>query len=79
MPFENASGKSSYPYATKVEMFKSAYESFKPWHKQVFFYLCMEEHSMWQETFGYNYATNNDFERAMLSSYATKLNMEFLI
>ncbi|MEA1892958.1 MAG: hypothetical protein U9N33_09620 [Campylobacterota bacterium] len=88
MPFEDASGKSSYPHVTKVEMFKHAYENFKPWHpkgssfrahKEVFFYLCMEEHKMWNETFGYNYSTNNDFERAMLSAYAKKLNMEFLL
>ncbi|MCK4875669.1 MAG: hypothetical protein KAS26_07470 [Sulfurimonas sp.] len=79
MPFEDASGKSSYPHETKVEMFKHAYESFAPWHQDIFFYLCMEEHEMWKETFGYQYATNNDFERAMLAAYAKKLNMEFLI
>ena len=79
MPFEDASGKSSYPNVTKVEMFKHAYESFTPWHKEVFFYLCMEEHEMWREAFGYQYATNNDFERAMLGAYTKKLNMEFLI
>ncbi len=84
MPFENANGKSSYPDATKVEMFKHAYESFSSWYSKsessnVFFYLCMEEHTMWNKTFGYQYSTNNDFERDMLSSYAKKLNMEFLI
>ncbi|MFA7500258.1 MAG: spore photoproduct lyase family protein, partial [Sulfurimonas sp.] len=79
MPFEDASGKNSYPLATKVEMFRHAYGSFAPWHKDVFFYLCMEEHSMWSQTFGYQYSTNNDFERAMLGSYAKKLEMEFLI
>jgi len=79
MPFENASGKSSYPYETKLEMFKHAYESFKPWHKEVFFYLCMEDHSLWKDVFGYEYATNNDFERAMLASYANTLDMEFKI
>jgi len=79
MPFEDASGKSSYPQKTKVEMFKHAYESFSPWHESVFFYLCMEEHEMWEKTFGYQYSTNNDFERAMLSSYAKTLNMEFMI
>jgi len=60
-------------------MFKSAYESFKPWHKEVFFYLCMEEHQMWAKTFGYQYPTNNDFERAMLSSYANKIGIPFLV
>ncbi len=82
MPFENASGKSSYPDSTKVEMFKHAYESFKEWQSgenRTFFYLCMEEHQMWEKTFGYQYSTNNDFERAMLSSYSKTLGQEFLI
>ena len=79
IPHTDASGKTSYPYATKVEMFKHAYESFKPWHKDVFFYMCMEEHSLWMDTFGYQYATNNDFERAMLSSYTKKIGNDFLI
>ncbi len=82
IPMHDASGKSSYSDEIKQEMFSHAYESFSSWHKgdaKVFFYLCMEEHSMWAKTFGYQYATNNDFERAMLSSYAKKLNMEFLI
>ena len=79
MPFVDASGKSSYPHATKAEMFKHAYESFAPWHKKVFFYLCMEEHEMWKETFGYQYATNNDFERAMIGAYIQKLGMQFLL
>ena len=78
IPHEDASGKTSYPHTTKVEMFKHAYESFTPWHKDVFFYLCMEEHSMWSETFGYEYATNNDFERAMLYAYAQKLGQKYL-
>ena len=79
MPLVDANGKGSYPHATKVEMFAHAYESFKPWHKDVFFYLCMEDHEMWNETFGYEYSTNNDFEKAMLSAYANKPDMEFLI
>jgi spore photoproduct lyase len=79
IPHADASGKTSYPHATKVTMFKTSYEGFQAWHKDVFFYLCMEEHSMWGETFGYNYSTNNDFERAMLSSYANKLGMDFLV
>ncbi|MCF6331529.1 MAG: hypothetical protein L3I99_08320 [Sulfurimonas sp.] len=82
MPFEDANGKNSYPYATKQKMFKSAYDSFKAWQNddnKVFFYLCMEDHNIWQESFGYQYSTNNDFEKDMLSSYTKKLNMEFLI
>jgi len=80
MPFVDASGKSSYPDSIKIEMFKNAYESFKKWHqKNVFFYLCMEEHQMWKKTFGYEFATNNDFEKAMLSSYCAKLELEYLL
>jgi len=84
IPHADASGKTSYPEKTKIEMFKHAYESFKPWHptkenKNVFFYLCMEEHSLWNKTFGYNYSTNNDFERAMISAYAEKVGIDFLI
>ncbi|MBE0514282.1 MAG: hypothetical protein IBX42_04925 [Sulfurimonas sp.] len=79
MPLVDANGKSSYPHDIKVEMFRHAYESFAPWHKEVFFYLCMESHEMWSEAFGYQYSTNNDFERAMLGAYTKKLEMEFLI
>ncbi|QOP42717.1 hypothetical protein FJR45_01610 [Sulfurimonas sediminis] len=82
IPHEDASGKTSYPDATKVEMFKHAYESFAPWQQgedKVFFYLCMEEHHMWAKTFGYQYSTNNDFERAMLGAYCKKLGQEFLL
>jgi len=79
IPHADASGKSSYPHATKVEMFKHAYESFKPWHNKLFFYLCMEEHGMWRESFGYQYATNNDFEHAMLESYCNKTGLKYLI
>ena len=78
MPFEDANGKYSYPLALKREMFRHAYESFAPWHGQVFFYLCMEDHTLWRETLGYEYATNVDFERDMLRHYAEKLGMEYL-
>jgi spore photoproduct lyase len=82
IPHEDASGKTSYPIETKIEMFKHAYESFKPWQvgdDKVFFYLCMEPHELWSKTFGYQYATNNDFEHAMLAAYAKKLNQPYLI
>ena len=84
IPHVDASGKTSYPDATKVEMFKHAYESFEPWHKnsansEVFFYLCMEEHQMWAKTFGYQYSTNNDFEHAMLGAYSKKIGQDYLL
>ncbi len=82
IPHEDASGKTSYPQATKIEMFSHAYNSFQEWQKgedRVFFYLCMEPHELWAKTFGYQYATNNDFEHAMLSAYCKKTGQEYLI
>ncbi|NPA66804.1 MAG: hypothetical protein GXO11_07985 [Epsilonproteobacteria bacterium] len=79
MPFDEIAGKHSYPLQTKVEMFSHAYKSFAPWHKEVFFYMCMEEHSLWEKCFGYHYATNNDFERDMLYNYTKKLGLEFYL
>ena len=78
MPFDEIAGKHSYPLETKVEMFSHAYESFKAWHKEVFFYMCMEEHSLWKKCFGYEYATNNDFERDMLYNYCKKIGIPYL-
>ncbi len=73
MPLVDASGKQSYPHETKLEMFKHAYDCLKPWHDKVFFYMCMEEHSLWQDVFGYRYETNEEFEQAMLASYINKI------
>ena len=78
MPFDDAAGKASYPLEMKEEMFKHAYESFQPWHKKVFFYLCMEDHSLWKKCFGYEYNTNLDLERAMVSSYCEKTGMSYI-
>jgi spore photoproduct lyase len=69
MPFENASGKFSYPLETKKSMFSNAYNTFKPWHEKVFFYMCMEDHSLWKDVFGYEYSSNDEFEEAMLDHY----------
>ena len=54
-------------------MFHFAYKSFVPWHDEVFFYLCMEDKSLWRECFGYEYASNDEFERAMKSAYMAKI------
>jgi spore photoproduct lyase len=74
MPFNNANGKFSYSLHTKKEMFKHAYECFKPWHKEVYFYLCMEDESLWKEVFGYEYLSNNQMEEFMKISYMNKIN-----
>ncbi len=76
MPLIDAKGKFSYPQEIKEEMFKFAYESLKPWHKKLFFYLCMENHELWQKVFGYEYPTNESFEMDMKLNYMAKINAD---
>jgi len=73
MPMENASGKQSYPLPVKEEMFKGVYNAFKPWHNKVYFYMCMEDESLWKKVFGYEYAHNDEMEKDMVSSYMKKM------
>ncbi|HIP30822.1 MAG TPA: hypothetical protein EYG93_02945 [Sulfurospirillum arcachonense] len=73
MPMENASGKQSYPLSTKEEMFKGVYKAFKPWHNKVYFYMCMEDESLWKKVFGYEYSHNDEMEKDMISSYLKKI------
>jgi len=75
MPFEDINGKKSYDLKTKREMFKHCYDSFKPWHNKVYFYMCMEAHSLWKDVFGYEYCSNNQFEDFMLTNYMNKINL----
>jgi len=73
IPMVDASGKFSYPLEIKRKMFKFAYESLKPWQKHVYFYMCMEDKSLWKEVFGYEYPTNESFEMDMKFSYIKKI------
>ncbi len=73
MPMVEAAGKLSYPVEIKLELFRHAYDSFsREWQDNVFFYLCMEDHSLWKQVFGYEYPSNSAFEQAMKSSYFNK-------
>lgn len=78
MPFVDAAGKLSYPDAIKEEIFKHVYQSFalngSNWHKEVFFYLCMEDHKYWPIVFGHSYSNNLEFEHSMKASYFSKIN-----
>ncbi len=78
MPFETINGKQSYSIETKKEMFSHLYNSFKPWHGKVYFYMCMEAHSLWKDVFGYEYSTNNQMEDMMKMSYMEKINKKIL-
>ncbi len=76
IPLTQTNKKFSYPLETKTEMFKFAYNSLSPWHKEVYFYLCMEDHSLWRDVFGYEYPTNESFEMDMKLNYMKKINQE---
>ncbi len=56
-------GKLTYPDETKIAMFRTMHQALAPWQESVFMYLCMEKASIWQETFGFAYSTNDEFER----------------
>lgn len=73
MPLEGIGGKFSYTLEQKEEMFGFLYEAFKPWHEDVFFYLCMEDESLWTKVFGHEYRDNLEFEEAMLEAYMKKI------
>ncbi|WP_331775552.1 SPL family radical SAM protein [Sulfurospirillum sp. 1612] len=73
MPLVDASGKFSYPLETKLEMFQNAYQAFAPWHQKVYFYLCMEDQSLWKPVFGYEYESNDEMEHDMVTSYNNKV------
>ena len=74
MEMVEADGKLSYPDETKLELFSHLYNGFSPqWQQGVFFYLCMENQRFWKPVFGYDYASNEQFERAMKDAYREKI------
>jgi len=74
MKFEYINNKKSYDKKTKTKMFKTAYDSFASWHSDVYFYLCMEDFSIWRDVFGYEYISNNQMEEMMNNFYMKKIN-----
>lgn len=76
MPMVDTNGKQSYPDEIKRLLFSHVYNSFpESWKSDVFFYLCMESHSFWKPVFGYEYASNIEFETAMKNAYLGKINL----
>jgi spore photoproduct lyase len=67
-------GKLTYPDQKKIRMFKYMYESFRNWREYVFFYLCMEKESIWKESFGYVYPSNDEFEHDFGKQTMNKIN-----
>ena len=74
IPMEDAVGKSSYTKEVKKEIFSNVYDEFSSWHKDLFFYLCMEESSIWEMVFGDYYKNNTDFETALFESVSSKMD-----
>lgn len=75
MPMEEIAGKYSYPLEMKRQLFSNFYQSFpKSWQEQIFFYLCMEDASLWPQVFGRSYSNNEDFEKEMMESYFQKID-----
>jgi spore photoproduct lyase len=75
MPMEDAGGKLSYPREMKEELFSFAWNAFSPeWQKEIFFYLCMEDPSLWEPVFGFSYRDNKTFEDAMKQRYREKMD-----
>ena len=71
-------GKLTYPDDIKTAMFKKMYQAFAPWQNKVFFYLCMEKASIWEETFGFVYPDNDEFERDFLDKCMGKIALPAL-
>lgn len=75
MPMEDAASKLSYPFELKVDFFRHVYQQFRIWHEKVFFYLCMEDPTLWHRVFGYEFKDNREFEEAMKNAYLDKINI----
>ena len=74
MPLSPIAGKFSYDPETKKKMFSFLYNCFpQDWKDKVFFYLCMEDPSLWEPCLGRSYSCNADFEADMKRHYLAKL------
>ena len=66
-------GKMTYPDHIKIEKFSTMYNKFAHWHNKVFFYLCMEKASIWENSLGFVYPDNNSFEKDFLENCMEKI------
>jgi len=74
IPMADAVGKFSYTKEIKREIFGHVYGQFFDWHDDVFFYLCMEERSIWDSVFGNAYENNKEFEETLYNRVTSKMN-----
>ena len=74
MELTEAAGKYSYPLDKKEKMFRHIYASFpEEYRKGVFFYLCMEDTSLWKPVLEREYSSNKEFEMDMKKNYLRKI------
>ncbi len=77
MELVKTAGKYSYPLEKKEEMFRTLYSYFPSGYREnVFFYLCMEDPSLWMKTLGREYGSDREFELDMKRSYYDKLGIK---
>ncbi len=75
MELTPAAGKFSYPLDIKKKMFSHVYSSFsKDFKDNIFFYMCMEDPSLWQPVLNRSYQSDKDFEEDMKRHYFAKIN-----
>ena len=74
MELVEAAGKYSYPLEKKKLMFRTVYGFFPQEYKEnVFFYLCMEDPSLWLPVLGREYSSDKEFEMDMKKHYLEKV------
>ncbi len=66
-------GKLTISDELKISLFHSVYSAFAPWHKTVFFYLCMEKSSVWEGSLGRVYRDSAALETAFRDAVTAKL------
>ena len=57
-------GKFTYSDGIKTDMFRTMYKVLAEWHNSVFIYLCMEKPEIWDQAFGWRFASNAEFEKS---------------
>ncbi len=74
MELDEAAGKYSYSLEKKERMFSFVYSAFsEEFRKNIFFYLCMEDPSLWLKCLGREYSSDKEFEMDMKRAYMNKI------
>ena len=74
MELTPAAGKFSYPLSVKQKMFSHVFSSFSEiFRNNVFFYLCMEDPSLWLPVLCREYSCDREFEEDMKKHYFSKV------